>query len=84
MSNGTLADARLVAVPPGAVSVVADVRPTAPALHVRRLYPLGGMLEDAGMAMLLAYAVPVAILLVGSPIALLARLTFELVSRLFG
>ena len=84
MLNGTLADAHLVAVAPAVVSVVSDARPTVPALPVRRLYPLGGMLEDAGMAMLLAYAVPVAILLVGSPIALLARLTFEIVSRLFG
>ncbi len=48
----------------------------------RRLYPIGSALDDAGTALALAYAVPVAILLVGTPIALLGRLTFEIVSRL--
>lgn len=43
-----------------------------------------GVMEDAGLALLLAYAVPVGILLVGMPVALLARLAFELVARLAG
>lgn len=84
MLNGTLVDAHVVAVAPATGSVVGavDALPASPALQVGRFYTLGGALEDAGMALLLAYAVPVAILLVGSPIALLARLISEIVTRL--
>ena len=84
MVNGVLVEERLTADPLVAVSAVFDALPALPAIRVRPLYPIGSALEDAGAAMLLAYAVPAAILLVGAPIALLARLTFEIVSRLFG
>ena len=43
---------------------------------------IGGRLEDALLLLLAVVLLPVAILLIGTPIALCARLVFEIVRRL--
>jgi hypothetical protein len=42
---------------------------------------LGTAIADAGMLLLIAMAVPLAILLVGTPIVLVVRLVLEIVKR---
>jgi hypothetical protein len=42
---------------------------------------LGTAIADAGMLLLIAMAVPFAILLVGTPIVLVVRLVLEIVKR---
>ena len=43
---------------------------------------IGGRLEDALLLLLAVFLLPVGILLIGTPIALCARLVFEIVRRL--
>jgi hypothetical protein len=43
---------------------------------------IGGRLEDALLLLLAVFLLPVAILLIGTPIALCARLVLEIVRRL--
>jgi hypothetical protein len=81
MVNGIVVDDRLA----GPLSAASPaIEAPLPAGRDRLLHPAAGMLEDGVLALLLAYAVPVGILLVGTPIALLARLAFELGARLTG
>ena len=42
----------------------------------------GGLIEDVGLLLLLVFLVPIAILVVGTPIALAVRLVVELAHRL--
>jgi hypothetical protein len=47
-----------------------------------RMGTLGGRLDDALLLLIAVFLVPVGILLIGSPIALCARLVLEIIRRL--
>jgi hypothetical protein len=78
MTNGTTPSAAALPAPlnlsaprvPGLVGAVA----VAPAAHRPRLLPLLSVLGDAGGILSLVYIVPLVILAIGIPIALLVRL----------
>ena len=69
--------------PRNAAPPPATITPAAPGAVVAggRGWQVIGWLEDAGLLLLLALAFPLAILVVGTPVALLVRLLLEIVRR---
>jgi hypothetical protein len=75
---------RLPAVMLPSAAPAAVVRHAGLVCQSRARSAIGEVLEDSALVMLLAYAAPVAILLMGTPIVLLARVAVEAFARLLG